>query len=85
MPACCTLVRPQAAAWAIPLRSARSFSWGSSFGTSRPTRSMALSFRTPVGSPFASRTTVPPGGSAVSRVTLARRSAIELAQPVWPS
>ena len=81
IPAWCTVVRPQAAAWAIPLRSARSFSWGSSFGTSRPTSSMALSLRTPVGSPFASRTTSPPGGSFVSRVTPGEAQG----QRSWPS
>ena len=42
---------------------------------------MALSFRTPVGSPFASRTTSPPGGSFVSRVTPARRSASGVGPP----
>ena len=48
-------------------------------------RSSARSTTMPVGSPFASRRIFPPGGSAVSRVTLARRSASELAQAACPS
>jgi hypothetical protein len=46
---------------------------------------MAASFRMPVGSPPASRTMVPPGGSSVARVTLASFSASELARHMWPS
>ena len=45
----------------------------------------ASSLRAPVGSPSASRTITPLGGSGVVRSMPATRSAAVFAQPVWPS
>ncbi len=49
------------------------------------TSSWAVSIRRPVGSPRASRTTMPPCGSRVSRVMPAAARAAELAHVAWPS
>ena len=49
------------------------------------TRSPADSFNAPVGSPFASRTIFPFGGSAVSFVIPAIASALLFAHELWPS
>jgi hypothetical protein len=54
-------------------------------GTTVPTRPMALSFSTPVGSPAASRTISPPSTSAVARSTPAAARAAELASAMCPS
>jgi hypothetical protein len=85
MPACWTPVRPHAAACTTARVQACSFSNGGGFGTSRSTSDIACSFSAPVGSPAASFTIVPPGGSGVSRVIPARRSAAVFAHAVWPS
>ena len=49
------------------------------------TRSIAPSLSTPVGSPFASFTTTPPGGSGVAAVTPPSFSARLLQTIMWPS
>ena len=54
-------------------------------GMAEVMRDMALSMKMPVGSPPASRTMRPPGGSGVTRVTWAAFMAARLAQPAWPS
>ena len=54
-------------------------------GATRSTSDCALSLRTPVGSPLASRTIVPPSTSGVSRVMPAARSAALFASAMCPS
>ena len=68
-----------------PAASASRRSRSSNSGSSGPTSSLARSSRTPVGSPCASRTIRPPGGSGVSAPIPARSSTEALAQPAWPS
>ena len=81
----CTVVTPTEAAC---FKAARAFPIVSSSvagGTSRVTRSAALSLRMPVGSPAASLTMAPPSGAGVSRVMPAIFSATVFASPMWPS
>ncbi len=63
--------------------SRRARSAGPGGGIRRPTSGRAVSRSTPVGSPSASRSITPPGGSGIPRETPARASAAELATAMW--
>src|SRR3546814_500815 len=66
-------------------RSAVAISLALASGITAYTAFIAASLSTPVGSPSASRTMLPPGGSGVSRVMPASSSASELASAMCPS
>ena len=85
MPMSWISVSPSASASAWPRRIAASISAAVGSGIARSTSDIALSTKTPVGSPWASRRILPPGGSFVSRSTCAWRIAIALTQAAWPS
>jgi hypothetical protein len=63
----------------------RAFSSNAGTGIFLSTRSVALSAKTPVGAPEASRQILPPGGSGVSAVTPVSRSPRLLTHTVCPS
>ena len=78
-------VTPKRAASRNPARAAFIRSSVVGGGIAAKTGSIASSFSRPVGSPFASRTIVPPGGSGVSRVMPASFSATAFASAMCPS
>ena len=81
----CTEVTPRDAACLSARRAALiRCSWLKG-GTTLLMMGIAASLNRPVGSPRASRTITPPGGSAVAAVTPASRMAAELASAMWPS
>ena len=79
------VVTPTRAASRRAARAAARFRSRVGGGMARATRSIALSFSRPVGSPRSSRTMVPPGTSLVSRVTPASFKARPLASAMCPS
>ena len=79
------VVTPSDAACASAARAFSIVSSSASGGTTRVTSAIALSLKTPVGSPLGSRTIVPPSGDAVSRVTPASFIASAFATPMCPS
>ena len=81
----CTDVTPCSLTYFIAAGSARSFISEEGAGTTASTRPIALSLRTPVGSPLRSRTIAPPGISLVARVMPASFSAALFASDMWPS
>jgi len=82
-PASVRLVTPFARHSSIATSTARRISEGVRSGGA--TSAWALSTKTPVASPAASRTISPPAGAAVSREILARAMALALARAAWPS
>ena len=85
LPMLCTAVTPCALTYAMAPASARSTIAAGAGGTTRSTTPIALSLNTPVNSPDASRTIVPPDTSFTSRVTPAALSAAVLARFMCPS
>ena len=81
----CTEVTPSDAACASARRAARRRCSWLNGGMIRVTNDSAASLNRPFGSPEASWTIAPPGGSGVLAVTPASRVAAELASAMWPS
>ena len=84
MPASCTPVSPAARHLASPARM-RSSALTRPPGTLRSMRPMALSTKSPVARPGASRMISPPGGLLVPASIPASSIARSLARPMWPS
>ena len=83
--ASCQAVMPSRCRWAWPRSMAASHSAWSGSGARSSTRALAASWRAPVGSPAASRSIRPRGGSGVARVIPASSRARLLTQALWPS
>mmetsp|Transcript_25201 Transcript_25201/g.44943 ORF Transcript_25201/g.44943 Transcript_25201/m.44943 type:complete len:209 (-) Transcript_25201:15-641(-) len=77
LPISCTAVTPCASKYSVALSSASLFSSSVGAGMTALTRDMAESLSRPVREPSASRSITPPGGSGVSGVSPANRSASE--------
>ena len=83
--ASCQAVMPRRCRWAWPRSMAASHSAWPGSGARSSTRALAASWRAPVGSPAASRSIRPRGGSGVARVIPASSRARLLTQALWPS